>query len=85
MHRVWATLIVRPKLLIDVDWLGVCGAQGLDIGPDSVKLIQDTLADAKTVLWNGPAGVFEMEAFSKVRRSTHIAFNRLRLSSSQFD
>lgn len=31
-----------------------------------MKLIQDTLADAKTVLWNGPAGVFEMEAFSKV-------------------
>jgi len=30
-----------------------------------VKLIQDTLADAKTVLWNGPAGVFEMEKFSK--------------------
>ncbi len=27
--------------------------QGLDIGPDSVKLIQDTLADAQTVLWNG--------------------------------
>jgi len=41
------------------------GWMGLDIGPDSVKLIQDTLADAKTVLWNGPAGVFEMEKFSK--------------------
>jgi phosphoglycerate kinase len=41
------------------------GWMGLDIGPDSVKLIQDTLADAQTVLWNGPAGVFEMEAFSK--------------------
>lgn len=27
--------------------------QGLDVGPDSVKLIQDTLADAQTVLWNG--------------------------------
>ncbi len=27
--------------------------QGLDIGPESVKLIQETLADAQTVLWNG--------------------------------
>ena len=39
--------------------------QGLDIGPDSIKLIQDALADAKTVVWNGPAGVFEFPAFAK--------------------
>ena len=39
--------------------------QGLDIGPDSIKLIQDTLASAKTVVWNGPAGVFEFPAFAK--------------------
>ena len=38
--------------------------QGLDIGPDSIKLIQDALADAKTVVWNGPAGVFEFPAFA---------------------
>ena len=40
--------------------------QGLDIGPDSIKLIEDALADAKTVVWNGPAGVFEFPAFAKV-------------------
>jgi phosphoglycerate kinase len=41
------------------------GWLGLDIGPDSIKLIQDALSDAKTVVWNGPAGVFEMDAFAK--------------------
>lgn len=41
------------------------GWMGLDIGPDSIKLIQDTLASAKTVVWNGPAGVFEFPAFAK--------------------
>jgi 3-phosphoglycerate kinase len=39
--------------------------QGLDIGPDSIKLFQDALADTKTVVWNGPMGVFEFDAFAK--------------------
>ena len=30
--------------------------QGLDIGPDSIKMIQASLSDCKTVLWNGPMG-----------------------------
>jgi len=41
------------------------GYMGLDIGPKSIKLLQDTLADAKTVVWNGPMGVFEMPNFAK--------------------
>lgn len=41
------------------------GYMGLDIGPKSVKLLQDTLSDAKTVVWNGPMGVFEMSNFAK--------------------
>lgn len=41
------------------------GYMGLDIGPKSVKLLQDTLSDAKTVVWNGPMGVFEMPNFAK--------------------
>lgn len=41
------------------------GYMGLDIGPKSVQLLQDTLADAKTVVWNGPMGVFEMPNFAK--------------------
>ncbi|MDY7024235.1 MAG: phosphoglycerate kinase, partial [Cyanobacteriota bacterium] len=41
------------------------GWMGLDIGPDSVKVFQEALADCKTVIWNGPMGVFEMEKFAK--------------------
>lgn len=41
------------------------GWQTLDIGPDSVKLIEEAMADCKTILWNGPLGVFEMPAFAK--------------------
>ena len=39
-------------------------SMGLDIGPESVKLFQDALADCKTVIWNGPMGVFEFEQFA---------------------
>ncbi len=38
---------------------------GLDIGPKSVELFTKELAGAKTVVWNGPMGVFEMENFAK--------------------
>ncbi|MCX2732437.1 phosphoglycerate kinase [Saccharopolyspora sp. NFXS83] len=40
------------------------GWMGLDIGPRSVELFAETLRAAKTVFWNGPAGVFEFEAFA---------------------
>jgi len=36
---------------------------GLDIGPATVELFKEALADAKTILWNGPMGVFEFEKF----------------------
>lgn len=38
---------------------------GMDIGPKTVKLIVDALKDAKSVVWNGPMGVFEFDAFAK--------------------
>lgn len=41
------------------------GWMGLDIGPDSIELFKKVLADAKTVVWNGPMGVFEMPNFAK--------------------
>ena len=38
---------------------------GLDIGPKSIEEFKKALSDAKTVFWNGPVGVFEMEKFAK--------------------
>jgi phosphoglycerate kinase len=38
---------------------------GLDIGPATIKAYKDAIADAKTVVWNGPMGVFEIDAFAK--------------------
>ncbi|EKB53769.1 phosphoglycerate kinase [Falseniella ignava] len=43
---------------IPADW------EGLDIGPKSVELFKDILSEAKTVVWNGPMGVFEFEQFA---------------------
>ncbi|PSB01559.1 phosphoglycerate kinase [Merismopedia glauca] len=40
------------------------GWMGLDIGPDSVKTFQAALADCKSVIWNGPMGVFEFDKFA---------------------
>ncbi|MDY0023432.1 MAG: phosphoglycerate kinase [Candidatus Izemoplasmatales bacterium] len=42
---------------------------GLDIGPKTIKLFKKELKGAKTVVWNGPVGVFEFEAFAKGTRS----------------
>lgn len=41
------------------------GKMGLDVGPETVKLIENALKESKTILWNGPLGVFEIEEFSK--------------------
>ena len=40
------------------------GWMSLDIGPESVKKFDEVIASSKTVFWNGPMGVFEMEAFA---------------------
>ena len=39
--------------------------QGLDSGPKSIKIFDKAIMSAKTILWNGPVGVFELESFSK--------------------
>jgi phosphoglycerate kinase len=44
------------------------GWMGLDIGPDTIKLFSETIAGSKTILWNGPMGVFEMENFQEGTR-----------------
>ncbi len=44
---------------ISGDWMG------LDIGPDSIKVFQNALAECKTIIWNGPMGVFEFDKFAE--------------------
>jgi phosphoglycerate kinase len=46
---------------------------GLDIGPDTVGRFTRIVADAKTILWNGPMGVFELEPFSFGTRGVTLA------------
>ncbi|OYX28454.1 MAG: phosphoglycerate kinase [Flavobacteriales bacterium 32-35-8] len=41
------------------------GWEGVDAGPKSIKLFHDVVMKSKTILWNGPLGVFEMESFAK--------------------
>ena len=51
------TLIVKSNEIPD-DW------EGFDIGPESIELYKSVLSEAKTVLWNGPVGVFELKPFA---------------------
>lgn len=45
------------------------GWMGLDVGAESAKLFVDAIKRAKTIVWNGPAGVFEFEAFEKATKA----------------
>lgn len=51
--------MIVPVQEIPRDW------KALDIGPASVKLFTEAIANARTILWNGPMGVFEIDAFSR--------------------
>ena len=51
--QVWDCSVDFPA-----DW------QGLDIGPKSIKAIEEVISTAKTIVWNGPAGVFEFPRFA---------------------
>ncbi len=50
---------------------------GLDIGPKTIELFEETLKGAKTVVWNGPMGVFEMEPFAKGTLAVCTAISEL--------
>ena len=43
---------------------------GLDCGDESIKLYKEAISDAETILWNGPAGVFEFDKFAKGTKAT---------------
>ena len=63
-------VVVAPEISLDAPRQTVPadrippGQMGLDVGPRTVEEFARTLADARTVLWNGPMGVFELEPFS---------------------
>lgn len=67
-------VVVADKFAADADNKVVAaneipeGWMGLDIGPESAKAFAATLAETKTVFWNGPMGVFEMDAFANGTR-----------------
>jgi phosphoglycerate kinase len=50
--------------IVDIDKIPD-GWEGVDAGPKSIKLFHDVVMQSKTILWNGPLGVFEMENFAK--------------------
>jgi phosphoglycerate kinase len=52
-------------------------ALGLDIGPESAAAFAEALADARTVFWNGPMGVFEVDAFADGTRAVAQALTRI--------
>lgn len=52
-----------PVLVVDAHQIPV-GQKGLDIGPKTSELFANKIRDAKTVVWNGPMGVFEVNAFA---------------------
>jgi phosphoglycerate kinase len=54
-----------PTEVLKVGDAAIGDRMGLDIGPDSARLYAGLLADAKTVVWNGPMGVFEVAPFAK--------------------
>lgn len=49
------------------------GWEGLDIGPDAEKLFTEVIKNSKTILWNGPVGVFEFDNFDKGSRAVSNA------------
>jgi len=51
------SIVTRENIPVDM--------MGMDIGPESIKLFREEILNAKTVVWNGPMGVFEMPNFAK--------------------
>ena len=69
---------VVPTNAIPDDWMG------LDIGPETTKRFVEAVLSSKTVLWNGPMGVFEMEAFAGGTNAVAAALARATADSGAF-
>ncbi|WP_146341568.1 phosphoglycerate kinase [Nesterenkonia sp. NBAIMH1] len=78
MASAFAPDAEREVLSVDALETGSHGADalGLDIGPKSAELFAQSIAASKTVFWNGPMGVFEMEAFSHGTRTVADALSK---------
>jgi phosphoglycerate kinase len=76
-------VVVAPELAADARPTVVPADQmpadqlGLDIGPESGRAFAAALADARTVFWNGPMGVFELDAFAAGTRAVAEALTRI--------
>ena len=65
-HVVAPTLEAgAPTETLSADSARIGDRMGLDIGPETARTFADALRDAKTVVWNGPMGVFEIDAFAQ--------------------
>jgi phosphoglycerate kinase len=80
--EVPADVVAATAMSADATWKTVPAADiprgllGLDIGPRTVAAYAEIIADAKTILWNGPMGVFELEPFSAGTRGVANAIAR---------
>lgn len=68
--------VVAPANALEDTPFGAHG-MGLDIGPDSARAFADIIVNSRTVFWNGPAGVFEMPAFSQGTKTIAEALTRV--------
>jgi len=57
------------------------GKIAVDIGPKTIKLFEEKLKSAKTIVWNGPLGIFEMDAFSKGTQEVAKFISNLKTTS----
>jgi len=63
-------------MVVDMDKIPA-DYMGLDIGPKTISLFSEEIKDAKTVIWNGPMGVFEMPAFAVGTKSIAEAMSKI--------
>ncbi|MGB1122774.1 MAG: phosphoglycerate kinase, partial [Flavobacteriales bacterium] len=69
---------IVPTNAIPANWMG------LDIGPETTQRFVDAVLSSKTVLWNGPMGVFEMEVFAKGTNAVAAALAKATAESGAF-